>query len=246
MPRRQFAHLARADDHHGAVGERAENLARQFHRGVAHRDRHLPDAGLGAHPLGHAEGAAHQAVQPAAERSAILGRGVGGLELSQNLRLAHHHGIQAGRHAEEVMDRVAAFVAIEVRPDAGRADRFVIAPGSCRRWLARIHRVLGGQGDFHAIAGGENHGFGDALARLQIGQRRGQRFLAEGQAFAHLDRRRLVAHACDQQLHGFSNRLPSRACAAQVSAENPTTVMVMMAALRPRQPAVTRRHTSAR
>ena len=102
--------------------ERAEDLARQFHGGVADRDRHLPDAGLGTHPLGHAEGAGHQAVEPAAERAAILGRGVGGLELAENLRLADHHGIQAGGHAEEVMDRVAAFVAVEVRPDGRRAD----------------------------------------------------------------------------------------------------------------------------
>ena len=113
----QFAHFAGADDHDGAVVERAENLARQFHRGVADGDGHLADAGLGAHALGDAEGAAHQAVQPAAERAAILGGGVGGLELSQNLRLAHHHGIQAGGHAEQMMDGLAAFVAVEVRPD---------------------------------------------------------------------------------------------------------------------------------
>ena len=64
---------------------------------------------------------AQQAVQPAAERAAILGRGVGGLELAQNLRLADHHGIQAGGHAEEVMNGLAAFVAVEVRPDAVRS-----------------------------------------------------------------------------------------------------------------------------
>ena len=57
----------------------------------------------------------HQAVEPAADRAAILGRGVGGLELSQNLRLADHHGIQAGSDAEEVVNGVAAFVAVEVR-----------------------------------------------------------------------------------------------------------------------------------
>ena len=40
--------------------ERAEDLARQLHRRVAHRNRHLPDAGFRAHPLGHAEGAREQ------------------------------------------------------------------------------------------------------------------------------------------------------------------------------------------
>ena len=61
----------------------------------------------------------HQAIEPAAERAAILGRGVGGLELSEDLRFADHHGIEAGGHAEEVVDGVAAFVPVEVRPDGG-------------------------------------------------------------------------------------------------------------------------------
>ncbi len=43
-----------------------------------------------------------------------------------------------------------------------------------------------------------------------------------------------------------SMTMPSRACAAQVRAEKPSTVTVMMAALRPRHPAVVRRNTSAR
>ena len=56
---------------------------------------------------------------------------------------------------------------------------------------------------------------------FQIGQRRRQRFLAEGQALAHLDGRCFVTHACDQQLHCFRSSFPSRACATQVSAEKP-------------------------
>ncbi len=149
-----------------------------------------------------------QAFQPAAERAAILGGGVGGLELAQDLRLAHHHGIQAGGHAEQVMDGVAALVAVEMRPDGMRADGLVIGEEGIDDGL-RVGAVLGGDGDLHAVAGGEDQGFGDALARLQIGQRGGQRFLAEGQAFAHLDGRGLVAHAGDQQLHGFSSRRPA-------------------------------------
>ena len=111
---------------------------------------------------------------------------------------------------------------------------------------SRVDLVLGGEGDLDAIAGGEDDGFADAQARFQVGQRGGQGVLAEGQAFPHFDGRRFVAHSCDQQLHCFSRRLPRRACAAHVNTENPTTVRVMIAALRPRHPAVTRRHTMAR
>jgi len=139
---------------------------------------------------------------------------------------------------------VAAFVPVKVRPDAGRAHGFMVREEGVHDGL-RVGGVLGGQGDFHAVAGGEDDGFADAHARFQIGQGGGQSLLAECQAFPHLDGRRLVAHSCDQQFH-FSRRLPSRAWAAHVTAENPTTVSVMIAALRPRHPAVTRRHTMAR
>ena len=99
---------------------------------------------------------------------------------------------------------------------AGGADGFVIGQEAVDDGL-RVRRVLGGEGDFDAVAGGEDDGFGDAGARFQVGQRGGQRLFAEGQAFAHLDGRCLVAHSCDQQLHCFSRRLPRRACAAQVT-----------------------------
>ena len=245
VARGQLRHLARARNHDRAVGERSENLARQLHGGVTHRYGHLADAGLGAHALGHAEGAGEQAFQPAADRAGILGGGVGGFELSQDLRLADHHGIQAGGHAEEVMDGVAALMAVEMRPDGMRADGLVIGEEGIDDG-ARVGAVLGGDGDLDAVAGGEDQGFGDALARFQIGQRGGERFLAEGETFAHLYGRRLVAHAGDQELHCFSSKAPSRACAAQVRAEKPTSATVMMAAFRPRHPAATRRHTSAR
>ena len=143
------------------------------------------------------------------------------------------------------MDGVAALVAVEVRPDGMRADGLVIGEEGIDDG-PRVGAVLGGDGDLDAVAGGEDQGFGDALAPLQIGQRGGERFFAERQPFAHLDGRRLVAHAGDEELHGFSSKAPSRACAAQVRAEKPTSATVMMAAFRPRHPAATRRNTSTR
>ena len=119
---------------------------------------------------------------------------------------------------------VAAFVPVEVRPDGGGGDGLVVGQEAVDDG-PRVRRVLRGEGDFDTVAGGEDDGFGDAVARSQIGQGGGQRLLAEGQALPHLDRRCLVAHSCGQQLHCLNN---------------------IMAALRPRHPAVTRRHTMAR
>ena len=209
MARGQLRHLARAHDHDGAVGQRAENLARQLHRRVADRNGHLADAGLRAHPLGHAEGAGDQAVQPAADRAAILGRGVGGLELAQNLRLADHHGIQAGGHAEQVMDGVAALVPVEVRGDGWRRRSPCDRPGRRPRWPAgrtasSVVTVISTRLQVERITASAtpSRDFRSASAAGSVSS-------PEGQALAHLDGCGFVAHAGDEQLHGLSNRCPA-------------------------------------
>ena len=180
-------------------------------------------------------------------QSSALGFGdaVGGLELAQDLRLAHHHRIQAGRHAEQVVDGVLSLVPVKVRLDrAGRHHpRF---PQEFVHQRLRVHRIFRRDGNLHAVACGQDAGFRDARARLQGLQGFRQRRLGKSQAFPHLDGRGLVADPCDQQFHGFSSQLPSRACATQVTADSPTTTITMMAAFRPRHPAVMRRNTMAR
>ena len=65
----KFTHFARTDDHHRVALERAENLAGQFHRRVAYRNGHLPDARLRANALGHSESACEHVFQQSADRS---------------------------------------------------------------------------------------------------------------------------------------------------------------------------------
>ena len=47
----------------------------------------------------------------------LLAGGIGGFQLAENLRLAHHHRIQAGRHAEQMVDGVLALMPVEMRRD---------------------------------------------------------------------------------------------------------------------------------
>ena len=61
----------------------------------------------------------------------------------------------------QVMDRLAAFVAIEVRTDRIGRDGLVIAKKAIDDDLG-IGGVVGGEGDLDTIAGGEDHGFADA------------------------------------------------------------------------------------
>ena len=169
---------------------------------------------------------------------------VSGLELPENLGLAHHHRIEARGDAEDVVNGFLAFAAIEVRFQFHGVHAFALGEKSVDDGLG-VGAIVGGDYDLHAIAGGENHGFGDACVRPQIGQRGGQGLFTERKPLTHRNGRRLVAHAGDQQLHCFKKMAPRRACAAQVNAEKPSTVTVMMAALRPRHPAVVRRKTRA-
>ena len=226
--------------------ERAENLARQFHRRIADRDRHLSDTGLRAHALGHAEGALQQAFQPsAAARLGSLAIAVGGLELAQDLRFAHHHGIQAGGHAEQVMDGVLAFVPVKIRLDRIRRDQARLLQKLVHQRL-RVGRIVGGDGDLHAVAGGEDACFGDALRGTCSSCR------ASGKAGSGKARHSRISTGAVLWLTPVTSSFMASAQMSQPrvrrpgDGRQPTTTITMMAALRPRHPAVTRRKTMAR
>src|ERR1035438_791775 len=103
------------------------------------------------------------------------------------------------RHAKQVVDGVATLAPVDVRLDGWRTDGLLLGQKSVDDGL-RIRAVFGGEDDLDAVAGGKNHGFADAYAPFERAQRAGQRFLAEGEAFAHFHRRGLVAHSRQQQL----------------------------------------------
>ncbi len=159
------------------------------------------------------------------------------------MRFADDHGIEAGGHAEKVMDGIAAIVAVEVGRNGRESHVRVGARNEGVNDGLRVRLVVGGEGDFHAVAGGEDEGFDNARAGFEIEKSGGQRFGAEGEPLPHLNGRGLVTQSRQVQLHGFSRRAPRPVCAAQVIMEKPNTVTVMMAALRPRQPAEMRRQT---
>ena len=217
----------------------AENLASQFHRGVAHRDRALSDVGFRTHALGDAERPVDHLAQESSHGAVLPGQRVGGFHLSQNLRLAHHHRIQAGRDAEQVANGFRTVEAVEIRSHPGALDM----PGIGQKAFDGRFDVglfVGGHRDLDAIAGGEDHAFQQPRPALEIGKSLRQRLIFKSQAFAHLHGRGAMVQAGEEQFH--RNRVAlNPACAAQVSAEQPSTASAMTAALRPRQPAEARR-----
>ena len=78
-----------------------------------------------------------------------------------------------------------------------------------------LFRSVGGDGNFHTIAGGEDHAFNHAGTRAKVIERFGKRLLLKSQAFAHLDGRGVVAQACEEKLHmrlGNEDRPQSGVC----------------------------------
>ena len=71
------------------------------------------------------------------------------------------------------MNRVLAFVTVEVRPQAIRRDGVHFGEERVDDGL-RLEAVVRGHRDLDAIAGGENHRLGDAFVRLQPLQRAAQ------------------------------------------------------------------------
>jgi hypothetical protein len=117
--------------------------------------------------------------------------------LAQNLRLAHHHGIQAGRHPEQVPHRLVVLIAVEVRFQHRSVQAEALGE-EARQF--RLQAVVGHQ-QLHAVAGGKDHGLGHA--RLGQQRQRGLRQLRrpDRQPLAQLDGRRSVVEACDQKSH---------------------------------------------
>ena len=119
LARRELAHLAGADEQHRAVAQLAEDLPRELDGDV--RDGHgvAADRGLGARALRRGDRAVAQRVQHRAEAARLLRGLVRLLHLAEDLRLAEHHRVEAGGHAEGVAHGRLALELVEVRLDLG-------------------------------------------------------------------------------------------------------------------------------
>jgi hypothetical protein len=98
----QLDHLAGADEQHADVAQVLEQLRRQPHRGGGHADAVRADLGGWCAPPWPPKAALEQLVQRGAQRAGFVGLAHRLLHLAQDLRLAQHHRIQPGGHAEGV------------------------------------------------------------------------------------------------------------------------------------------------
>ena len=196
----QFRHLPRAQDQHVESGEIPEDFFRERDRRVAHRHGAFAESRLGSHALADGERAVEQAV---GQRAGVLEgarRREGVLHLPQDLRLADHHRVQAGRHAEGVADGLGVEVRVEDRLDGGEVETAVaaeVAEGHRARLAGRVGHAV----DFHTIARREHDHFRQHAVTLDVAQELAELVLLDGELLAQRDGRVLVAHAGDEERH---------------------------------------------
>ena len=216
MARRELTHLARADQEHGATRQAVEDLLGQLDRGE--RDRHgvAADVGLRADLLGDRERVREQRVQRRPDGLARLRQREGVLHLTEDLRLADHHRIETGGHAEGVADRIPIDVRVEARVDRGRIQAALVTQVP-EHGGARFARYLGDAVDLHAIAGRDDHRFGHPTLDQHLAQDFAELVLFEGELLADGNRGRPMVHAGDEEAHQEPCRPGSRNPAPSVS-----------------------------
>ncbi len=203
MARGQLAHLARANQEDRAALERSEDLARQLdgHRGDGNRVR--ANFSFGADLFGGGKGALQQVFELAADGARSAGHGESLFHLAQNLRLAHHHRVQAGGHAEQMANGVLVAVLIEVRRENRRVEAEVPMQKAGRSWasgvippMARISTRLHVETIMHSVTPG-------TAARARVASGRSSR--RDGDPLAQLDGRGFVVDADKRQGHRGPN-----------------------------------------
>ena len=227
---RQRAHLAGAHQQHGAIPQVSEDLLDQFHRDLGDAAGAPGDLGLAADPLGGGEGPVAEARH---ERSRALrggGQAVGLLHLAEDLGLADDHGVEAGRHAEEVTDRVPARVRVEVPFGVG---------GPLQEEAARLLERLPVHVALDPVAGGDHHGLAHAGPPGQAGHGVLELVAAERDLLAHRHRGALVREPHQVEFPAWAHlSSPLKSPPCRVIPSGSTLSVTMEATTSPNAPTV--------
>jgi len=185
--RGELDHLACADQQHSLLGEARKYPAGELHCGSRHRDDVGTDTGIAAHFFRHRKRALEKLVEKCPERAGRLGDANRLFHLAEDLRLADHHGIEAGGDAECVSNRFALRKGIEVRLQLLGLDAVIAGePLECGLRLAQRAVKLG------AIACRKDCSLPDRLAQGQLRKRRFKALGVKRHALANRKRSGLV------------------------------------------------------
>jgi len=153
--------LPQAHHQHARVGHVGGQLFHQLEGGVAHAGRPIAEAGFGLDALVGEKYRVQQAVQKRARRVGVGGPLVGHFHLIADLQVAHHLGIKAHRHFEQVLgSRFGIGQQVEIRQEGTDVRAvFQVAQGE-DDFAASV--VFGGVINLGAVAGTEHQEVGQA------------------------------------------------------------------------------------
>ena len=172
---RQAPHLARSHDEYPELPQIPRHFRQESHRFAAHAGRPAADAGFRAGPAAGTDGRAEGLLQQRTD-AAHPGRGLMGLaDLSQDLGLAEHHGIEARGNQAEVAQDVEPGPQIEMRPQRLRIQTARVGQQlqhAAGHFAQAVVGIIRRGIQFSAIAGGEQDQLGEpGLLRHGAGRR---------------------------------------------------------------------------
>jgi hypothetical protein len=154
-------------------------------------------------PLAGAQREPSELAEHPAGGAVLLGELDRRAHLAEDLVLADHHRVQAGRHREQVADRPLLVVHVQVRGELGRRHPAVPGEQFADRRDARVEAVHVGV-HLDPVAGGNDEGLGHRLGLHQVAEQLGERVTADHGPLQGRDRGTLVAQADHQHAHLFT------------------------------------------
>src|SRR5437764_1103114 len=122
------------------------------------------------------------------------------LHLSQNLRLADNHRVQACCYTKQVADDIAVGVLVQIVADCGHIREQVFTEKA-----AQVGAIIGAGDKFYAVACREDDAFGYAVRFEQPSSCFFETPLRYRKPLAHFDRSGLVIHPNEMELHRDTN-----------------------------------------
>src|SRR6266511_3640298 len=227
VPNGQLSHLAGADNTDRATAQVAEDLFGECGGGGRDGSRTLPDRGLRPRLAPCMERLAEEPVEQRPGCSHVVRHAY----LAEDLALARHHRIEAGRNAEEMQSRRLVAKTVERGPEVFLQRQ--------QRGLGLLFRLLGGlvrEVELRPVARREADRLGlrsrELLCELAGAAR------LERRTFSELDGRPVVRDADKDDAH-VAKWVTGRASRTTATSTNPASTRY--AARRPRHPARWRR-----
>ena len=192
----ELDHLSCTDHQHLLVGEAGKYPPGELDRRGRHRNNVGSDARVAAHLLRHCKRALEELVEEHSERAGRLRDANRLLHLTEDLRLADDHGVEAGGDAKRMPHGFTLGESVEVGLELLGLHAVVAGePLERRIWVP-------GTVDLGAIAGRKNCRLPDRLVPRQFRKSGAKALGVERHALANRERSGLVVQSQRKKLHG--------------------------------------------